>query len=182
MLVGTFSDPWDGRTEAQRAIPMFGECLKREFNKVFVQEVVSKHPRGLDVLKLSSEEFELAEKHIISTTMRITDYAAEKVDALQSIIMIETRMCNERMRQEFMIDAGTILTDGLTQLAGIFNGEWLRNGLTGRLIPLAMMRCRQDQDYLNRYAGGELAEQKLWGDLTLDHSVDVFRLKKDLAL
>lgn len=167
MLIGSFWEPWDNRTDLQRAIPMFNECLKREFNKVFVQEVVSKHPRGSDVLKLSTG-FETVEQWILSKTKQITRDAAGKVDALLPVIGSEARMCNKEMRKKADPDLGAILKHGLTKLAALFNGKWTRDGKTGQLISLSLKRYMTDDDYAEKYLDGELIESKLWGDLTLD--------------
>ncbi|KAI4755233.1 hypothetical protein E4T52_12813 [Aureobasidium sp. EXF-3400] len=138
MLMGTFSEPWDDRTDLQRAIPMFNECLKREFNKVFVQEVISKHPCGSDILKLSAEEFGTVEKEILHKTKQITSEAAEKVDTLLSVIGSEARMCNKELRKKANADTGTILKHGLTKLAALFNGKWARDGSTGQLVSMSL--------------------------------------------
>lgn len=172
MLMGTFFDPWDDRTDLQRTIPMFNECLKREFNKVFVQEVVSKRPRGSNVLKLLAGEFEAVEKEILSKTKQITNDAAEKVDALSQVIGSEARMCNKELRKNARPDAAAILKHGLTKLAALFNGEWARDGMTGRLISVSLERFMEDEDYAEKYMDGKLAEQKLWGDLTLDYGMN----------
>jgi len=172
MLMGSFFDPWDNRTDLQRAIPMFNECLKREFSKVFVQEVVGKHTRGSDVLKLPAGKFEAVEKDILSKTKQITNDAAEKVDTLSQVIGSEARMCNKELRKEAKLDAAAILKHGLTKLAALFNGEWARDGMTGRLVSVSLERFMQDEDYAEKYMDGELAEQKLWGDLTLDYGMD----------
>lgn len=173
MLMGTFFDPWDDRTDLQRAIPMFNECLKREFNKVFVQEVVSKHPRGSNVLKLPAGEFEAVEKEIVSLTKQITNEAAEKVDALSPVIGSEARMCNKELRKKAKPDAAAILKRSLTNLAALFkNGEWARDGMTGHLTSLSLKRYMEDEDYAEKYLDGVLAEQKLWGDLSLDYGMN----------
>lgn len=169
MMMSTFLEPWDDRSDLQRAIPMFGECLRREFNKVFIQEVVSRHPRGSDILKLEPRAFETVEKEILSRTKQMTDDAAEKVDALLSIIEIEARLCNEAMRKEIAPDTGAILKYGLTKVAGLFNGGWIRDGLTGRLTSVSLKKFKQDKDYGTKYMNGILAEQTPWGDLTLDY-------------
>jgi hypothetical protein len=167
MLIGSFWEPWDNRTDLQRAIPMFNECLKREFNKVFIQEVVSKHPQGSAILKLSTG-FEAVEQEILSKTKQITRDAAEKVDALLPVIESEARMCNKEMRKQADPDIGAILKQGLTKLAALFNGKWARDGKTGQLTSLSLKRYMEDDDYAEKYLDGVLAEQKLWGDLTLD--------------
>jgi hypothetical protein len=174
MLMSTFLEPWDNRTDLQRAIPVFGECLRREFNKKFIQEVVSKYARGSDILKLETRTFEAVEKEILSKTKQITNDGTEKVDALLTIIEIEARLCNQAMREEIAPDTGAILKYGLTKLAALFNGEWVRDGLTGRLTPVSLKRFMQDKDYGIEYMDGVLAEQKLWGDLTLDYGIGRF--------
>ena len=168
MLMKTFSEPWDNRTDLQRAIPMFNECLKREFNKVFIQKVVSKHPRGSSMLKLPIEAFEAVEREILSLTKQMTNDATEKIDALLPVIESEARMCNKDMRKKAKPDIASILKLGLTKLAALFNGEWARDGSTGQLISISLKRFMEDEDYAEKYMNGVLAEQKLWGDLTLD--------------
>ncbi|KAI4846094.1 hypothetical protein E4T44_05252 [Aureobasidium sp. EXF-8845] len=170
-LVFTFSDPWDNRTEFQRAIPVLGECLKREFNKVFIQEVISKHPRGSDILKLSSIEFEVVKREILSKTKQITSDAAEKVDVLLPIIIGETQLCNEEMRENAKPDRCAIVKHGLYKLAALFNSKWARDGSTGRLTSVSLKRMQSDRNFNNNYVLGKLAESKLWGDLTLDDSM-----------
>jgi hypothetical protein len=170
-LVFTFSDPWDNRADFQRAIPVLGECLKREFNKVFIQEVISKHPRGSDILKLSSVELEVVEREILSKTKQITSDAAEKVDVLLPIIIGETHLCNEEMRKKADPDRCAILKHGLYKLAALFNGKWARDGSTGRLTSVSLKRMQSDSNLNNNYVLGKLAESKLWGDLTLDDSM-----------
>ncbi|KEQ71396.1 hypothetical protein M436DRAFT_74462 [Aureobasidium namibiae CBS 147.97] len=171
MLMGTFTDPWDDRSDVQRAIPMFGECLKREFNKVFVQEVVSKHPRGLDILKLEARKFEAVEKEILSLTKQIAHEAAEKVDVLLPIIIDEAYQCNEEMRKQIAPDTGAILKRGLLKLAALFNGEWLRDDMTGRLTSVSLKRLIEDEDYAVKCMKGVLVEQELWGNLNLNHGL-----------
>ncbi|KAG9840459.1 palmitoyltransferase akr1, partial [Aureobasidium melanogenum] len=171
MLFGSFFDPWDNRTDLQRAIPMFNECLKREFNKVFVQQIISKHPRGLDVLKLAAPAFETMEKEILVKTKQITYDAAEKVDAVCSVIGSEARICNKEMRKKSNSDIGTILKQSITKLAALFNGEWERDALTGRLNSVSLKQFMEDEEYAEKYMDGVLPEQKLWGDLTFDHDM-----------
>lgn len=171
MLFGSFFDPLDDRTDLQRAIPMFNECLKREFNKVFIQQIVSKHPRGLAVLKLSALAFEAMEKDILSKTKQITYDAAEKVDALLPIIESEARMCNKEMRKKIKPDIGTILKQGITKLAALFNGKWERDASSGRLNSVSLEQFMEDEEYAEKYTDGVLPEQKLWGDLTFDHGM-----------
>jgi hypothetical protein len=170
-LVFTFSDPWDNRADFQRAIPVLGECLKREFNKVFIQEVISKHPCGSDILKLPSIEFEVVKREILSKTKQITSDAAEKVDVLLPIIMGETRLCNEEMRKKANPDRCAILKHGLYKLAGLFNSRWARDGPTGRLTSVPLKRMQSNRNVNNNYVLGKLAESKLWGDLILDDSM-----------
>ncbi|KAI5197489.1 hypothetical protein E4T39_07286 [Aureobasidium subglaciale] len=167
LLVSSFLQPWDDRTDLQRAIPMFNECLKREFNKTFVGQVVSRYPRGSDILKLSGPAFEAIQDDIVSRTHQITNDAAEKVDILQSIIVSEARSCNKRMRNEPQADTGEVLKYCLTKLAALFNGEWSRDVVTGRLISVSLQRFMEDECYAEKYVDGVLPEQKLWGDLTL---------------
>ncbi|THV81311.1 hypothetical protein D6D29_05474 [Aureobasidium pullulans] len=167
MLVSTFSEPWSDRTDMQRAIPMFNECLKRDFNKAFVQQVVSKFPRGSDVLKLPGPEFEAVEKGLLSKTKEITNNAAEKIDTILGVIQSEARIANRKLRESPGADTGEVLKQSLTKLAAFFNGEWSRDALTGRLTSISLKRFMEDLDYADKYMDGILPEQKLWGDLTL---------------
>ncbi|KAI5272559.1 Palmitoyltransferase akr1, ankyrin repeat-containing protein akr1 [Aureobasidium subglaciale] len=167
LLVSAFLQPWDNRTDLQRAIPMFNECLKREFNKSFVGQIVSKYPRGSDILKLSGPAFVIVQNVILSEIQQITNDAAEKVDALLDVIISEARICNKAMRNEPNVGTGEILKYGLTKLAALFNGEWSRDGVTGRLNSVSLKRFMEDECYAEKYMDGVLPEQKLWGDLTL---------------
>lgn len=171
LLFGTFFDPWDDRPDLRRAIPMFNECLKREFNKVFIQQIVSKHPRGLDLLRLPAPAFEVIEKDILSKTKQITYDAVEKVDALVSVIGSEARMCNKEMRKTPNPDIGAILKQGVTKLAALFNGKWERDAFTGRLNSVSLKQFMEDEEYAEKYMDGVLPEQKLWGDITFDHGM-----------
>lgn len=181
VLISTFSNHWDSRTDLQRALPMCCECLKHEFNKGFIREVINKYPRGSDILKLSIRDFETVQKEITSKTKQITSDAAEKVDVLLPVIASQAHLCNKEMRKEMSPDKGAILKHGMTKLAAFFNGEWVRDGSTGRLTSglqkrlISVLQKRlnsdQDRDFLNSYHTGSLAESKLWEDLILNQSM-----------
>ncbi|KAK6002283.1 hypothetical protein QM012_001921 [Aureobasidium pullulans] len=168
ILMLAFSDPWDNRTDGQRAIPMFNECLRRQFNKEFIEQVISQHARGLDVLKLSSSAFETVKKDILLRAQQITYNTAEKIDAIWGLIQNYAQLCNNTMRENPNVDAPLILKQALIRLAAFFNGEWARDALTGRLTSISYKRFLEDKDYSKRVLSGVLPQQKLWGDLTLE--------------
>ncbi|MFK8812445.1 hypothetical protein SL626_23745, partial [Escherichia coli] len=57
LLLSGFANPSDNRTVLQRGIPVCVELLGRGFRKAFVEIVVKKHPRGVDLLKMSTKSF-----------------------------------------------------------------------------------------------------------------------------
>ncbi|KAG9518338.1 hypothetical protein KCV07_g5633, partial [Aureobasidium melanogenum] len=109
ILMLAFSDPWDNRSDGQRAVPMFNECLRRQFNKEFIEQVISKHARGSDVLKLPISAFEAVEKDILLKTKHITYNTAEKIDAIWGLIQNYAQRCNKTMRENPEIAAALIL-------------------------------------------------------------------------
>ncbi|KAG9689042.1 palmitoyltransferase akr1, partial [Aureobasidium melanogenum] len=178
ILMLAFSDPWDNRSDGQRAVPMFNECLRRQFNKEFIEQVISKHDHGSDVLKLPISAFEAVEKDILLKTKQITYNTAKKIDAIWGLIQNYAQLCNNIMRENPDIAAASILKHALIDLAAFFNGEWARDTFTGRLTSISYKRFLEDEDYKEKFTSGRLPEQKLWGDLTLEPAI--IRLQPDV--
>ncbi|THW92890.1 hypothetical protein D6C91_04300 [Aureobasidium pullulans] len=166
MLSATFSDARDDRTDMQRAIPMCGECLKLQFNQAFAN-VRERYISGYSLLRLPQPAFKEAEEEILSMAKRITRDSAEKVDELFPVILGNTQNANQMMIEHPEMPKGQLLAYHLIQLAAAFNGDWERDAITGRLVPVTMKRMAEDDEYIDKLKSGKLPEQKAWSDMTL---------------
>ncbi|THY29052.1 hypothetical protein D6D00_03862 [Aureobasidium pullulans] len=166
MLSATFSDARDDRTDMQRAIPMCGECLKLQFNQAFA-DVRERYIPGYNLLRLPQPAFKEAEEEILSMAKRITRDSAEKVDELFPVILGNTQNANQMMIEHPEMPKGQLLAYHLIQLAAAFNGDWERDAITGRLVPVTMKRMAEDNEYIGKLKSGKLPEQKAWSDMTL---------------
>lgn len=165
MLASTFANPNDDRTKLQRAIPMFGECLKLQFNQAF-EDVKKRYTSGQDFLRLPSSAFKEEQKIMLSMASHVTRDTAEKVDVLLPLIMSETDDANQKMLQDPQVHKGQLLAYHLVKLATAVNGAWERDSETGRLVSISLGRVETDKEYVEKLTSGRLPEQKSWSEMT----------------
>ncbi|THY31360.1 hypothetical protein D6D01_02941 [Aureobasidium pullulans] len=166
MLSALFSDARDDRTDTQRAIPMCGECLKLQFNQAFAGSR-ERYTSGYNLLRLPQLAFQEAEEEILSMAKQVTRDSAEKIDELFPLIMGHTHNANQTMIKHPEMPKGQLLAYHLIKLAATFNGDWERDAITGRLVPVSMQRMAEGNEYLDKLQSGTLPEQKAWSDMTL---------------